>query len=86
MEKSMIDATIGGALMDKTPIVARQLISNFDLGCFDWAYDEFDDYVVACSICAEISSTILFDCYAGESLDPLISLPPVVNLPLPSII
>ena len=47
MEKSMIDATIGGALMDKTPIVARQLISNFDLGCFDWAYDEFDDYVVA---------------------------------------
>ena len=28
MEKSMIDATSGGVLMDKIPVAARQLISN----------------------------------------------------------
>ncbi|RDX76766.1 hypothetical protein CR513_43212, partial [Mucuna pruriens] len=28
MDRSMIDAASGGALMDKTPIVARHLISN----------------------------------------------------------
>ncbi|RDY11037.1 hypothetical protein CR513_04359, partial [Mucuna pruriens] len=28
MERSMIDAASGGALMDKTPVAARHLISN----------------------------------------------------------
>ncbi|RDY08412.1 hypothetical protein CR513_07357, partial [Mucuna pruriens] len=28
MDRSMIDAASGGALMDKTPVVARHLISN----------------------------------------------------------
>ncbi|RDY10458.1 hypothetical protein CR513_05015, partial [Mucuna pruriens] len=28
MDRSMIDATSGGALMDKTPAIARHLMSN----------------------------------------------------------
>ncbi|RDY09769.1 hypothetical protein CR513_05809, partial [Mucuna pruriens] len=32
MDRSMIDATSGGALMDKTPAIARNLISNMAIG------------------------------------------------------
>ena len=28
MDRSMVDATSGGALMDKTPVIARDLIAN----------------------------------------------------------
>jgi len=39
-----------------------------------------------CSICAKISSAIHSNCDAGASPDPIISLPPTDNLPLPSTI
>ncbi|RDX99148.1 hypothetical protein CR513_17827, partial [Mucuna pruriens] len=31
MDRSMIDASSGGALMDKTPIATRNLISNMEI-------------------------------------------------------
>ena len=55
----------------------------FDLGSFNCAYDDFDDFVVVCSICAEISFAIHSDCVAGVGPDPPISLPPAINHPLP---
>ena len=36
-----------------------------DLGSFDYTCNDFDEYVVVCSICAEISSTIHSDCDVG---------------------
>ena len=42
MDKSMIDAASGGALMDKTLVAARQLISNMAAN-----YQQFGTRVVA---------------------------------------
>jgi len=42
MDKSMIDAASGGVLMDKTPVAARQLISNMIAN-----YQQFGTRVVA---------------------------------------
>ena len=44
MDKSMIDAASGGALMDKTLVVVRQLISNMVAN-----YQQFGTRVVASS-------------------------------------
>jgi len=43
---------------------------DFDLGSFDYTCNDFDEYVVVCSICAEISSTIHSDCDVGVVYDP----------------
>ena len=48
--------------------------------------DESDEFVAICSIYAEISSTIHYDCDASAGFDPLVSLSPTVNLLLPSTI
>jgi len=42
MDRSMIDAASGCAFMDKTPIAARQLISNMEAN-----YQQFDARVAA---------------------------------------
>jgi len=59
---------------------------DFNLGSFDCICDDSDECTTICSIYAEISSTIHSDCDAGIGFDPLISLPPAINLPLPSTI
>ena len=59
---------------------------DFDLGSFDCTCDDFEESVVVWSIYAKISSTIYSNCDAGARSDPPISLPPTVNLPLPSTI
>jgi len=70
--------------------ICIDLFSDFfyfhDFGSFDCAYDDSDESTAICSICAEISSTIHSDCDASAGSKPPISLPPVVNLPLPSTI
>ena len=72
--------------------ICINLLSNFsnfyDFGLcsFDYACDDSDDFAVVYSICAKISFAIHSDCDASASPDPHISLPPVINLPLPSII
>ena len=59
---------------------------DFHLGSFYCTCDDFDESATVCSICIEIYSTIHSDCDAGAGSDPPISLPPTVNLPLPSTI
>jgi len=54
---------------------------DFDFGSFDYACDYS---AVVCSICVEISFSIHSNCDAGAGPDPRISLPPTINLPLPS--
>ena len=64
--------------------ICTYLLSNFydfDLSSFYCTYDDFDEFAIVCSICANISSTIHFDCDAGAGSDPPISLPPIINLP-----
>jgi len=59
------------------------IFCDFDLGSFDCVCD---DFATVCSICPEICFAIHSDCDAGAGSYPSISLPPVVNLPLPSTI
>ena len=59
---------------------------DFDLCSFDYACDDYDESATLYSICVEISSTIHFDYDVGAGSDPPISLPPAVNLSLPSTI
>ena len=69
--------------------ICTNLISDFfdfDLGSFNYACDDSNDFIEVCSICVEISFAIHFNCVAGSSSDSLISLPPTINLPLPSTI
>ena len=62
----------------------------FKFGHFFFVFDctcvGFDEFATVCSICAEISSIIHFDCDAGVGYALPISLPPAINLPLPSTI
>ena len=48
--------------------------------------DDYHESATVCSICVEISFAIHSKCDVGAGSDPLISLPPAVNLSLPSTI
>jgi len=64
MDKSMIDAASGGALMDKTPIAARQLISNMVAN-----YQQFGTRVVSPSraTASEVSISMVADNHRLEN-------------------
>ena len=58
MDRSMIDAASGGALMDKTPIVSKQLISNMAIN-----YQQFGTRVAAPSrvVASKVSVSMVVD-------------------------
>ncbi|RDX72670.1 hypothetical protein CR513_47806, partial [Mucuna pruriens] len=91
MDRSMIDAASGGALMEKTPIAARHLISNMASNTQQFRIIGASPSQVSISIdnlrlenqLIELTSLVR-QLVVGSSIDPLYELDPEIELTLRS--